>query len=122
MRASTTIASSTPARVGSGSAIDAPFARLVCEYDARLRAMSSPRSAATRALRRSRTARRKRMTTARPGADETMLDLLWALAMLLVVAWALGVAFHVLGGAVHGLLALAVASGALRLVLGRRPA
>jgi|HubBroStandDraft_6_1064221.scaffolds.fasta_scaffold1559570_2 hypothetical protein len=55
-------------------------------------------------------------------ADETMLDLLWALAVLLVVLWAVGASFHALGAAIHGLLVLAVATGALRIVIGRRSA
>jgi hypothetical protein len=52
--------------------------------------------------------------------DETM-NLLWALAVVFVVMWALGfAAFHVTTGLIHVLLVLAVVAVAFRLLMGRR--
>jgi hypothetical protein len=48
------------------------------------------------------------------------MDLLWAVAVLFVVLWALGfVAFHVTSGLIHLLLVLAVVAVVFRLVAGR---
>jgi Family of unknown function (DUF5670) len=48
------------------------------------------------------------------------MDLLWAVAVLFVVLWALGfVAFHVTTGLIHLLLVLAVVAVVVRLVTGR---
>jgi hypothetical protein len=48
------------------------------------------------------------------------MDLLWAVAVLFVVLWALGfVAFHVTSGLIHLLLVLAVVAVVFRLVTGR---
>lgn len=52
-----------------------------------------------------------------------MLDLLWAVAAIFVVLWVLGYAFHfTVGGFIHVLLALAIISVLLRIILGRRVA
>jgi hypothetical protein len=49
-----------------------------------------------------------------------MLNLLWPVAVVLVVLWALGFALHItLGGLIHLLLVLAVVS-VLRIIMGRR--
>jgi hypothetical protein len=49
------------------------------------------------------------------------MDLLWAVAALLVLFWALGYAFHfTLGGLIHVLLVLAVISVLLRIIGGYR--
>lgn len=50
-----------------------------------------------------------------------MLNLLWVIAGIFLVLWVLGFAFSVtMGGLIHLLLALAIISIVLRLVLGRR--
>jgi len=50
-----------------------------------------------------------------------MLNLLWVLAVVLVVMWMLGFALHfTLGGLIHVLLVLAVVSVLLRIIAGRR--
>ena len=50
-----------------------------------------------------------------------MLNLLWVIAVLLVVMWAMGLAFHfTLGGLLHLLLVLAVVSVLVRVIMGRR--
>lgn len=49
-----------------------------------------------------------------------MLNLLYAVAVVLVVLWALGFAFHVTGGLIHVLLVLAVVAVLLRVIAGRR--
>ena len=50
-----------------------------------------------------------------------MLNLLWAVAVLFVILWVFGFAFHVMaGGFIHGLLVLAVIVVVVRLILGRR--
>jgi hypothetical protein len=52
-----------------------------------------------------------------------MLNLLWGAALILALLWVLGFALHfTLGGFIHVLLALAVISVLLRLILGRRVA
>jgi hypothetical protein len=49
------------------------------------------------------------------------MDILWALAFVFVVLWALGfMAFHVTTGFIHVLLVLAVVAVVFRLVTGRR--
>jgi hypothetical protein len=49
------------------------------------------------------------------------MDILWALAFVFVVLWALGfMAFHVTTGFIHVLLLLAVVAVVFRLVSGRR--
>ena len=48
--------------------------------------------------------------------------MLWTLAVILLVLWALGfVAFHVGGGLIHILLVIALIVIVYRLVTGRRP-
>jgi hypothetical protein len=50
-----------------------------------------------------------------------MLNLLWAIAALFVLMWLLGFAMHfTLGGFIHVLLVLAVASILVRIIMGRR--
>ena len=50
-----------------------------------------------------------------------MLNLLWVVAVVLVVMWMLGFALHfTLGGFIHVLLALAVIAVLLRIIAGRR--
>jgi Family of unknown function (DUF5670) len=50
-----------------------------------------------------------------------MLNLLWAIAVILVVMWVLGLAMHVtLGGLIHVLLVLAIISVLVRIIAGRR--
>jgi hypothetical protein len=53
-------------------------------------------------------------------AEEDMLNLLWAVAAILIVLWVLGFSFHVTGGFIHLLLVLAVVSVLMRIILGRR--
>ncbi|MGO9835026.1 MAG: lmo0937 family membrane protein [Polyangiaceae bacterium] len=51
------------------------------------------------------------------------MDLLWALAFVFVVLWALGfLAFHVTTGFIHMLLVVAVVVIVFRLISGRRTA
>ena len=48
--------------------------------------------------------------------------MLWTLAVILIILWALGfLAFHVAGGLIHLLLVIAVIVIIYRLVTGRRP-
>jgi ABC-type uncharacterized transport system fused permease/ATPase subunit len=49
-----------------------------------------------------------------------MLNILWAVAVLLVLFWALGLGFHIAGGFIHFLLVLAVAAVLIRIITGRR--
>jgi hypothetical protein len=50
-----------------------------------------------------------------------MMNLLWVVAIVLVVMWMLGFALHfTLGGFIHVLLALAVIAVLLRVIAGRR--
>lgn len=50
-----------------------------------------------------------------------MLNLLWAVAAILVVLWLLGFAFNfTLGGLIHVLLVLAIISVLVRIIMGRR--
>lgn len=50
-----------------------------------------------------------------------MLNLLWAVAAILVILWILGFTFQVtLGGLIHVLLVLAVISVLVRIIMGRR--
>jgi len=52
-----------------------------------------------------------------------MLNLLWAVAAVLVVLWVLGFSLHFsMGGLIHVLLVLAIIAVIARLVLGRRSA
>ncbi|HJQ21325.1 MAG TPA: lmo0937 family membrane protein [Gemmatimonadaceae bacterium] len=48
--------------------------------------------------------------------------MLWTLAIILIILWALGfLAFHVAGGLIHLLLVIAVIVIIYRLITGRRP-
>jgi uncharacterized protein DUF5670 len=48
--------------------------------------------------------------------------MLWTLAVILLILWALGfLAFHVGGGLIHILLVIAIIVIVFRLVTGRRP-
>jgi hypothetical protein len=50
-----------------------------------------------------------------------MLNILWAVAAVLVVLWALGFATHVtVGGFIHVLLVLAIVAVLIRVIAGRR--
>jgi hypothetical protein len=56
----------------------------------------------------------------RPLGSARSIDLLWALAASLFAVWSVGSILRWPDGAVHVLLALAVAAGVLRLAIGRR--
>jgi hypothetical protein len=50
-----------------------------------------------------------------------MLNLLWAIAAILVIMWVLGFALQfTLGGFIHALLVLAIIAVLVRIILGRR--
>jgi hypothetical protein len=50
-----------------------------------------------------------------------MLNLLWGLALLLVILWVLGFSLSfTMGGVIHVLLVLAVVAVLVRIILGRR--
>ena len=50
-----------------------------------------------------------------------MLDLLWAVAVILVILWVLGFTLHAtFGGLIHVLLALAIVAVLVRIITGRR--
>jgi hypothetical protein len=50
-----------------------------------------------------------------------MLNLLWAIAVILLVMWILGFALNfTLGGLLHVLLVLAIISVLVRIIMGRR--
>ena len=50
------------------------------------------------------------------------MDLLWTIAIILVILWALGlVTSYTLGGFVHILLVLAIIIVLIRVIQGRRP-
>jgi hypothetical protein len=51
-----------------------------------------------------------------------MMNLLWAIALVFVLMWALGFSMHAGGGLIHLLLVLAVASVLIRIIMGRRVA
>jgi hypothetical protein len=56
-----------------------------------------------------------------PGRRDGTMNLLWALAVVFVVLWALGfAAFHVTTGLIHVLLVLALVAVVFRLFMGRR--
>ena len=46
--------------------------------------------------------------------------MLWTIAIILLVLWLLGFAFHVAGGLIHILLVIAVIVGLVQLFSGRR--
>ena len=47
--------------------------------------------------------------------------MLWTIAVVLAVLWALGFSMHILGGFIHILLFLAVAAVLIRIIQGRSP-
>jgi hypothetical protein len=49
-----------------------------------------------------------------------MLNLLWGVALVLVLLWVLGFSFHVGGALIHLLLVVALVSIVVRLVMGSR--
>jgi hypothetical protein len=50
-----------------------------------------------------------------------MLNILWIIAAVLVVLWAIGIATaYTLGGLIYGLLFLAIVAVLVRLILGHR--
>ncbi len=52
-----------------------------------------------------------------------MLNLIWVIAIVLVVLWGLGLATaYTMGGFIHVLLILAIVAVLVRLILGRRVA
>lgn len=46
--------------------------------------------------------------------------MLWTIAVILVILWLLGFAFHVAGGLIHILLVIALIVGLIQLFTGRR--
>jgi len=48
------------------------------------------------------------------------MNLLWGIAIVLVVLWLLGFSLHIAGGVIHLLLVLALVVVVVRLVAGRR--
>ena len=50
------------------------------------------------------------------------MNLLWGIAIFLVIAWLLGFSFHIAGGLIHLLLVVALVVVVARLVMGRRTA
>jgi Family of unknown function (DUF5670) len=56
------------------------------------------------------------------GRQERKMDLLWTIAIILVILWLLGmVSSYTLGGFVHILLVLAIIVVLIRVIQGRRP-
>lgn len=49
-----------------------------------------------------------------------MLNILWGVALLLVLFWVLGFSFHIGGGLIHLLLVVALVTVVARLVMGTR--
>jgi len=49
-----------------------------------------------------------------------MLNILWGVALVFVLFWVLGFAFHVGGGLIHLLLVVALITIVVRLVMGSR--
>jgi Family of unknown function (DUF5670) len=55
--------------------------------------------------------------------SKSMLNLIWVIAVVLVVLWGLGLATaYTMGGMIHVLLALAIIAVLVRVILGRRVA
>ncbi len=51
---------------------------------------------------------------------EEVLNMLWAIFVILVVLWLLGFSFHIAGGLIHILLVIALIILVINLVSGRR--
>ncbi len=49
-----------------------------------------------------------------------MVNLIWSVAVVLIVLWGLGFAVHIGGGLIHLLLVLAIVAIAYNLITGRR--
>lgn len=49
-----------------------------------------------------------------------MGNMLWAIVVILVILWLAGLLFHLLGGAIHLLLILAIIVAVYNVVMGRR--
>ncbi len=46
--------------------------------------------------------------------------MLWTIAVILIILWILGFAFHIGGGLIHALLVIALIVGLVQLFTGRR--
>jgi multisubunit Na+/H+ antiporter MnhF subunit len=55
-----------------------------------------------------------------PLTRQEAIDMLWTLVVILVVLWALGLAFKVASGLIHLLLVVALVVVVFRLISGRR--
>jgi multisubunit Na+/H+ antiporter MnhF subunit len=55
-----------------------------------------------------------------PPTRQEAIDMLWTLVVILVVLWALGLAFKVASGLIHLLLVIALVVVVFRLISGRR--
>jgi hypothetical protein len=55
-----------------------------------------------------------------PLTRQEAIDMLWTLVVILVVLWALGLAFKVASGLIHLLLVIALVVVVFRLISGRR--
>jgi hypothetical protein len=56
------------------------------------------------------------------GNEEENMDLLWTLAVILLILWLLGlVTSYTLGGFIHILLVVAIVVVLIRVIQGRRP-
>jgi hypothetical protein len=64
---------------------------------------------------------RKKVNPGDPYPAKCKVDMLYTIAIILVVLWLLGFSFHVAGGFIHLLLVLAVIALVFRLVTGRTP-
>lgn len=63
-----------------------------------------------------------RAMAATDGNEEESMDLLWTLAVILLVLWLLGlVTSYTLGGFIHILLVVAIVVVLIRVIQGRRP-
>jgi asparagine N-glycosylation enzyme membrane subunit Stt3 len=59
---------------------------------------------------------------AAPGDNQKEVSVLWTIAVLLLLLWALGlVSSYTLGGFIHILLLLAIIAVLVRVIQGRRP-
>jgi hypothetical protein len=65
--------------------------------------------------------RRADLPVLQPGAEQAEIDMLWTIALILVVLWAIGfLGVHAFGGFIHLLLLAAVAVILINLIQGRR--
>jgi hypothetical protein len=82
-------------------------------------------SSAVRCYRISRSYGLSRLQTTAPSgchlAEETSMDLLWTIAVILIILWLLGmVTSFTVGGFIHILLVLAIIVILIRVIQGRR--